>query len=145
MSTPRPDRSQTLLRWLTGWIRPVRIGIGGRTGERHASRYLKQKGYRILRTNLRVGAGEIDLLAEAPDRQTIVVVEVKSSASDKADRWRPEDRVGPTKRQQLTRLTHQLRQRHPKLAHRPWRIDIVAVILKPSETPEIRHITNITG
>lgn len=51
----------------------------GRQGEEAAARHLRRAGYRILGRNLRNRFGEVDLLAEAPDQRTIVVVEVKSS------------------------------------------------------------------
>ncbi len=43
-------------------------------GERTAARHLTRRGYRILGRNLRNRFGEIDILAEDPDRRTVVVV-----------------------------------------------------------------------
>ena len=61
----------------------------GRRGERIAAARLRREGYRILARNVRNRFGEIDLVAEAPDRRTVVVVEVKAGlgladASDEA-------------------------------------------------------------
>lgn len=53
----------------------------GIAAERCAERHLVSIGHRTLARNLRVGRDEIDLLMLAPDRRTIVVVEVKSSSS----------------------------------------------------------------
>ena len=47
----------------------------GRLGERRAEAFLASRGYRILRRNLRLPGGEIDLLCL--DRGVLVFVEVK--------------------------------------------------------------------
>ncbi|MEQ9453773.1 MAG: YraN family protein [Phycisphaeraceae bacterium] len=131
----------TLRRWLSGWLRPVRIGSAGRAGEHLAEQHLRRRGYRILGRNVRVAGGELDLVAEAPDRLTIVVVEVKSSASTTASRWRPEARVGHDKQQQLRRLAQSMvKQRH--LTDRPLRIDIIAVERVGDGPAVIRHHEN---
>ena len=72
-------------------------------GERLVARYLRRNGYRVLATNLRVGRGEIDIVAETPDRRAIAIVEVKSCDRSHASRP-PEMRVGRNKQRQLTVL-----------------------------------------
>ncbi len=52
----------------------------GRRSESEAARFLKQKGYKILRRNYRNRLGEIDLIAL--DKDTLVFVEVKARRSD---------------------------------------------------------------
>ena len=47
----------------------------GREGENRAAVFLESRGYRIVRRNVRVPGGEIDLVCE--DGGTIVFVEVK--------------------------------------------------------------------
>jgi putative endonuclease len=49
--------------------------ITGRTAERLASEYLKEKGLRLLECNYRTKAGEIDLIMQ--DDEEIVFVEVR--------------------------------------------------------------------
>jgi putative endonuclease len=56
----------------------------GRRSERAAARFLRRLGYRILAANVADPAGELDLIAL--DGQTIVVVEVRSTAGDNLDR-----------------------------------------------------------
>ncbi|MEQ9461041.1 MAG: YraN family protein [Phycisphaeraceae bacterium] len=131
----------TLRRWLSGWLRPVRIGSAGRAGERVAEQHLRRQGYRVLGRNVRVAGGELDLVVEAPDRRTIVIIEVKSSASTTASRWRPEARVGHDKQQQLRRLAQSLVKQR-SLTDRPLRIDIIAVERPPVGEPVIRHHEN---
>jgi Holliday junction resolvase-like predicted endonuclease len=50
----------------------------GAAGERRAARLLKRNGYSVVDRNVRLPIGEADLVCLAPDRTTIVVVEVKT-------------------------------------------------------------------
>ncbi len=139
------------------WFWLERRGPTGQRGERIAARYLRQKGYRILGRNLRSRLGEIDLLAQAPkpDQRTIVIVEVKSGVVDvpataagmaadakgsaPSSRWaRPEQHVDINKQRKLTALAGELIRRRG-LGDRPVRFDVVAVELRPTGDPVIRH------
>lgn len=62
-------------RWWKRWF--------GRRGERAAAKYLRTLGYRILAANVADTQGELDLLAL--DGETLVVVEVRSTSSDRPD------------------------------------------------------------
>ena len=53
--------------------------ITGRRGEDEAARFLRKKGYRILKRNYSCRFGEIDLVAR--DGDTVVFVEVKTRRS----------------------------------------------------------------
>ncbi len=55
----------------------------GRRSERAAARYLRKLGYRLLAANVSDSQGELDLIAL--DGETLVVVEVRSTASDRPD------------------------------------------------------------
>lgn len=48
----------------------------GRAGEERAARYLKRRGYRLVDRNVRLGRGEIDLIARKDE--LLVFIEVKS-------------------------------------------------------------------
>ena len=48
----------------------------GRAGEVKATEFLKQKGYKIIKTNFKTYVGEIDVIAR--DNDTVVFVEVKT-------------------------------------------------------------------
>jgi len=48
----------------------------GQIGEERAVRYLKRQGYRILGRNLRLGRGELDIVAQQDE--LLVFVEVKA-------------------------------------------------------------------
>lgn len=50
----------------------------GRWGEALAAKYLRQKAYFIVRQDWKCGHWDLDIVAVAPDRRTLVVVEVKT-------------------------------------------------------------------
>lgn len=54
----------------------------GKWGEAEASRYLESKGYAILDRDWRFGKRDLDIVALSEDACTMVVVEVKTRASD---------------------------------------------------------------
>ena len=119
------------LRWLwPGGAVPL-----GPRGERVAVRFLKRSGYRILGRNLRSRLGEIDVLAESPDRRVVVVVEVKAGGGGKVA---PEVRVNRTKQRKLATLAAQIARRH-HLQSRAFRFDVIGVDLPEGQKPEIRH------
>jgi putative endonuclease len=113
--------------------RSARTGQGaaaarlGRAAEAAAARHLEARGWRLLGRNIRVGRGELDIIAR---RGTVLAfVEVKARRTRTCGA--PEDAVGPEKRRQVARLAELW------LAARPWamagvrdvRFDIVAVDL----------------
>jgi putative endonuclease len=118
----------------------------GPRGERVAASYLKRQSYRILARNLRLVGGEIDILAEAPDRRTIVIVEVKSgylaaggaSGGGANSPLRPEEHVNFAKQRKLTSLAVETARRF-KLTDRPIRFDVIGVDLVKDGEPHVRH------
>ena len=132
------NRFDQILRRL-GWTANT-----GKIGERLAARHLRRDGYRILARNLRYRLGEIDILAEAPDRHTIVVVEVKTSASQSNHNGslRPEVHVDQHKQSKLTALACQV-ARSRRLTDRPIRFDVIGVDLLSRRTrsgPRDEHL-----
>ncbi len=69
----------------------------GAAGEDLAVRYLRKRGYEILRTNFRFERAEVDVVAREGD--ALVFVEVKSRRSKTFGE--PEDAVTPRKQRQL--------------------------------------------
>lgn len=123
----------SLLSRLRSWLRPRGTGPAG---ERAAAKHLRKQGYRILARNLRSRIGEIDLLAEAPDRRTIVIVEVKARRGDGGPR--PEVHVNRAKQYKLSALAADLVKRH-RLEDRPVRFDVIGVDLHDGASPDVRH------
>lgn len=112
----------------------------GKAGEQVAEIYLSQQGFKILARNLRLEAGEIDLVCERPGKPQVIVVEVKASAKRTSTRFRPERRVGGAKKKKLKELGAQLRAKKPEFKDRPMRFDILAVELDPKGgMPNVRH------
>lgn len=110
----------------------------GARGERHAARYLRKKGYRVLARSLRVPAGEADLLCLAPDRRTIVLVEVKTRRPSPGRGRRPEAQVGPAKQRKLRAILASIIASN-SWSDRPRRIDIIAIDWPTSGAPRVRH------
>lgn len=117
-------------------------GLGSR-GEALARRFLKRRGLKILARNYRCPAGEIDLIAlDASTRrsagaETIAFVEVKTRSSDRYTD--PEAAVDAEKRRRLKKVAETY------LAARDAgglnvRFDVVAVVARPGEKPQVRHI-----
>jgi putative endonuclease len=109
----------------------------GRAAEAAAAAYLVRDGWTLLGRNVRIGRGELDLIARR--RGVLAFVEVKARRS--AACGSPEDAVDGRKRRQVARLAELW------LAARPWalrgvtdvRFDVVAVdaTVRPLE---VRHL-----
>jgi len=112
----------------------------GRAGERAAARMLRRAGYRVIGRNVRCRAGEADIVCIAPDRRTVVVVEVKTRRATGGGPP-PEANVHARKRAKLLAVTRYL-ARANRWEGRPVRIDVVAVEW-PAEgargRPVLRH------
>jgi putative endonuclease len=97
----------------------------GRAAEEAAARHLRDRGWRVLARNVRIGRGELDIIA----RRGAVLAFVEVKARRTATCGAPEDAVDPRKRRQVARLAELW------LAARPWalegvtdvRFDIVSV------------------
>lgn len=134
------------------WSRLSRAESGhlrtGRLGEKAAARFLKQHRYTILERNTRTARGELDLVCLAPDRTTLVVVEVKARAirsgaapGSNPEGFLPELHITPAKRAKLRSLTQAIRTQRGWL-DRPIRIDVIAVDLDAKNNPTVRHYVN---
>jgi putative endonuclease len=113
----------------------------GSRGEAAASRFLRKKKYRVLARNVRVRFGEADLLCLAPDRRTVVVVEVKTRRVESADArpyLPPEASITHEKRKKLTAVLMHL-ARANRWQDRPLRVDAVGVEWPEKGKPVIRH------
>jgi putative endonuclease len=113
----------------------------GERGERIAEKHLKKQGYKRIARNLRIRAGEIDLLMLDPDGRTLVFVEVKTARADRRSSVPPEVRVGKQKQRKIVVVAMQIIKRY-KLTGRPARFDIVGVSLHHDRPAEVRHYAN---
>ena len=109
----------------------------GRASEEAAARHLLSAGWVLLGRNVRVGRGELDLIA----RRGAVLAFVEVKARRTTTFGAPEDAVGPRKRRQVARLAELW------LGARPWalrgvtdvRFDVVAVDAT-TRPPTVRHL-----
>ncbi|MDP6693849.1 MAG: YraN family protein [Phycisphaerales bacterium] len=106
----------------------------GQQGERHARRFLRRRGWRIVTKNLRIGKDEVDILAVSPKGETLAMVEVRSTADSQGD---PRRTVGHKKRRCMTRSARQVLFLARK--HRcQLRVDLIEVNLG-HQPPTIVH------
>jgi putative endonuclease len=111
------------------------MSILGAKGEDLAAKYLKKKGYRVLRRNYKAPTGEIDIIAE--DGGTTVFVEVKTRTDDLFGS--PEEAVYYRKRRKIqsTALYYLSREKGEKRA----RFDIVSIYMKDRKK-EVEHLVD---
>ena len=103
----------------------------GKSGEDLAVTFLKEKGYEILHTNLRLEKVEVDIIAK--DKNQIVFVEVKTRSSAMVE---PEKAVNKNKQKNLQRAAEIfLEERQLK---NELRFDIIAIVKQKNNT-DIEH------
>jgi putative endonuclease len=104
-----------------------------RKGEELAAAHLTSKGYSVLQRNLRIGQGEVDIVARQGEE--IVFVEVKTRSS--AYLTEPVQLVPVSKQRQLLRLADRFLK--DKNLDSPARFDIV-IVVHNSMYSKIEHI-----
>ena len=110
----------------------------GIRGEEEAARFLQRCGYAILDKNVRIRAGEIDLVAR--EGKTLVFVEVKTGRDLAGDP--PQASVNTRKQNKLGKLAHGY-LKAKRLREVPCRFDVVSVILNDEGSVKaIRHFPN---
>lgn len=107
---------------------PRRIG---QDAEKLAADFLRQRGFRILETNVRFTIGELDIVAE--DGPTLVFVEVRARRASQFGT--PEQSLTTTKRRKVYRAAELYVQTRHLAEDRPMRIDVVAIDLGPGKVP----------
>ena len=132
----------------------VRFSLGpmdskslGSLGEKIASDFLTNKGYRILDKNYSPRwisgprRGEIDIIAEKEG--TVSFIEVKTLESNSSSGFNPEDKVNFQKQKKIMRTAENwLIERKIPLNSR-WQIDVVAIkINSASKKAKIQHFQN---
>lgn len=110
----------------------------GKEGEVYAAEVLKKKGWKIVAFGYRTPFGEIDLVCE--DQEEIVFVEVKTRTS--TEFGYPEEAVTPAKVRHMQKSAHWILQKEQWM-DRPWRLDVMAIIIKSPGHYEHHHIFSI--
>jgi putative endonuclease len=110
----------------------------GRWGEKQSEKFLKRQGLKILTRNFSCKTGELDLVMVDTDG-TIVFIEVRTKAG--SDFATPEDSITKPKKTRLLRTARYFLATN-KITDRPYRFDIVAIVLNESAQPQINHYKN---
>jgi len=109
----------------------------GRRRERQALAFLGARGLKLLAINYRCRVGELDLVMREAGADMLVVVEVRSRRAGAL--CSAEASISRSKRQRIIRATRHYLARHPWLASRPLRFDVVAISQSDGEN-ELRWI-----
>ncbi len=109
----------------------------GRWGEDVAARELKRRKYKIVDRNVRLGRGELDIVAT--DRDETVFVEVKTRRDQAFGGARAA--LTHTKARQLERLAQTYLRQHRDRAG-AYRIDVVAIDVDPGGDYTVDVIPN---
>src|SRR5512146_2755665 len=109
----------------------------GVNGERMAAEYLAERGVTIIARNARTPYGELDLVGFQSG--VLVFFEVKTRRTNTYGN--PEDSVSSVKRKHLVDSAQAFVQDHPELPA-SWRIDVIAINIKPGQKPEIEWFEN---
>jgi len=109
----------------------------GRRRERQALAYLGARGLKSLAINYRCRVGELDLVMLEAGTGMLVIVEVRSRKAGAL--CSAEASISYPKRQRIIQATRHYLARHPWLANRPLRFDVVAISRSEGEN-ELRWI-----
>lgn len=109
----------------------------GERGESIAVTYLQGQGLSIVERNFRCVCGEVDIIAR--DGRAIVFVEVKCRNND--DYGPPQLAVTPFKQRQISKAALVWLSKR-RLFEADARFDVVAIVLRDHDLPQIEHIRN---
>ena len=110
----------------------------GRWGEKRCEKFLKGKGLKTLARNFFCKTGEIDLVMVDSDG-SIVFVEVRTKAAETFEP--PESSITAPKKARLARTARYFLATH-NIENRPFRFDVVTIVLGQTGQPKIKHYKN---
>jgi len=113
----------------------------GNVCESVVSKWLEQKGYKILARNYTVRGGELDIVAVDADTMAFIEVKSRHAGYDKEKYGRPSRAVDYFKRQRLALAAQTFLKQYPSKKRK--RFDVIEVIAdeQPTYTSfEIKHI-----
>lgn len=113
---------------------PFHFSLGAR-GEAMACNFLVKKGYQIVEKNYRCRLGEMDVIAKKGNRLSFI--EIKSRSGHQFGE--PQDAVDARKQAKLMKIASWY-LKEKKLGDTPVSFDVIAVMWKKSDIPEIRLI-----
>ena len=110
----------------------------GKWGEKRCEKFLKKKGLKKLARNFLCKSGEIDIIMVDTDG-TVVFVEVKTRANE--DFSSAESAITTAKQTRMNRAARYFLTTH-KIEDRPFRFDVVTIVLGRTGPEQIRHYEN---
>lgn len=110
----------------------------GRWGEKRCEGFLKKKGFKRLTRNFSCRGGEIDLIM-VDSEGAVVFVEVKTRADETFEAT--ESAITPAKKARLKKAARYFLATH-NIKDRPFRFDVVTIVLGQKGRPQIRHYEN---
>ena len=111
----------------------------GRWGESRCEKFLKKKGLVTLARNFSCKTGEIDLVMADKADGAVVFVEVKTRADESFTQT--ENVITSAKKAKLARAAKYFLTVN-NISDRPYRFDVVTIILGPKLREQIRHYEN---
>lgn len=105
----------------------------GEKGEGLAVKFLKKKGYKIIKQNYKTPIGEIDIIAK--DEETLIFIEVKTRES--VEYGLPFEAVNSHKKRKIANVALLYLKRFKEIP--PCRFDIVSIYYKQGK-PEFELI-----
>ena len=115
---------------------PFRSTLGER-GERAACGFLKEHRYEILEKNYKCKLGEIDVIARRRGRLAFVEIKTRTSAQFGT----PQEAVDLRKQAKIFKVA-QWYMKEKKIVKAPVAFDVVAILWREGQTPEIRLIAD---
>lgn len=111
----------------------------GAVGEILAARFLRERGYTILASNVHSRFGEIDIIAA--DRQYIAFVEVKTRSE--AAIYAPREAVTKQKQQRILRTAALYLQQHP--SELQPRFDVIEILTERENPMKVLELDYLQG
>ena len=115
---------------------PFRLSLGDR-GEMAACGFLKEKGYEILEKNYKCKIGEIDVIARRAGRLAFIEIKTRTSVQF----GMPQEAVDLKKQEKIFKLA-QWYMKEKKLEKIPVAFDVVAILWREGEAPQVRLIAD---
>ncbi len=110
----------------------------GDLGERHAAKFLKKNGYKILKRNYVADGGEIDIIAEKDNILAFTEVKTRTVGKASADELRPASAVTPEKMRKIiktAKIYYAFTERDKAM-----RLDIIEVLTDGKKILDINHM-----
>jgi putative endonuclease len=113
-----------------------RVSLGER-GETAACGFLKNHGYKILEKNYKCKLGEIDVIARRRGRLAFIEIKTRTSAQFGL----PQEAVDLRKQEKIFKVA-QWYLKEKKLSGSPIAFDVVAVLWREGQAPDMRLLTD---